>query len=353
MVLYIISFWARIAGLFDRVVKLLNRMNKIDPSESSLPPPSLMKALTAGFDAISNHAWLVVFTLLLDLVLWMGPRFRLYSLFRSILEQPAALSSLGNPELLQSFWETIQSFNILSLIRTYPVGIPSLMVSRNPLGSPLGDPNTIEISTAGAAIAIWFVLNLLGVMAGTFYFSLVAQVATTGKVFWRNLINQFPKTFLQIFLLTVSWVLLLLIIGFPFSCILSFILFSGIGLEQVVLFLAVFAGGFLIWLLMPLVFSPHGIIMKQQKVWSSVKTSFRVARMTLPTTSLLILTIVLISEGMSILWRIPPVSSWLSIVGILGHAFITTSLLASTFIYFRDADQWVVKVLEKARLSIV
>jgi hypothetical protein len=327
-------------------------MNTPKPSESLPPPPSLMKALTAGFDAISNHVWLIVFTLILDGMLWIGPRFRLYELFQQYFPLPAAFSSVGDPALIQLFQESLQRFNFLSLLRTFPVGVPSLMVSRNPLENPIGFAPIYEISTVGGAVLFWLMLNLLGIIAGTLYFSLVGEIATTGKIIWRNLFHQFPKTLLQIILLTVSWVLLLLMIGLPFSCILSFILFSGIGLEQVGLFIAVLGGGFLIWLLIPLVFSPHGIILNQLPVWKSVRNSFRVSRMTLPATSLLILSIVLISEGMGYLWQIPRNTSWLSLIGIIGHAFITTSLLASTFIYYRDANQWVLKVLEKARLSL-
>lgn len=311
-----------------------------------------MKALTAGFDAISNHAWLVVFTFLFDSLLWIGPRYRLYALFKEILTQPAAFSSAGNPEFFQNFQDALQSFNFLNLMRTFPVGVPSLMVSRSPIEGPFGVPPSHEISTPGAAILFWFGINLVGIIAGTFYFSLVAQVATNGKVSWSNLFGVFPKTLVQVIWLTLSWVMLLFLIGFPFSCIVSFILFSGIGLERVVLLMAVIGGGLLIWLLMPLFFSPHGIILNHLKLGSSIKNSFRVARMTLPTTSLLILIIVLISEGLSILWQIPPDTSWMTLIGILGHAFVTTSLLASTFIYFRDADQWVIKVLEKTKISM-
>lgn len=327
-------------------------MNTTDPSESLPSPPSLMKALTAGFDAISNNAWLVVFTFLLDSLLWFGPRYRLYALFEEIITQPVAFSSVESPEFFQGFQEILQSFNFLSLIRTFPVGIPSLMVSRNPVTSPFGEPPSYEINSLGSAVLFWIVINLLGIVAGTFYFSVVAQVATVGKVTWRSLFLYFPRTLVQVIILTLSWVMLLFMIGFPFSCIISFILLSGIGLEQVVLLMAVIGGGFLIWLLMPLVFSPHGIILNQLKVWSSIKNSFRVARMTLPATSLLILTTVLISEGMSILWQMPSDTSWMTLIGILGHAFITTSLLAATFIYFRDANQWVTKILEKTKLSL-
>jgi hypothetical protein len=37
-------------------------------------------------------------------------------------------------------------------------------------------------------------------------------------------------------------------------------------------------------------------------------------------------------------------NSWFTLVGILGHAFVTTSLLSATFVYYRNADRWVQRV---------
>jgi hypothetical protein len=74
--------------------------------------------------------------------------------------------------------------------------------------------------------------------------------------------------------------------------------------------------------------------------------------MTLPTTSLLLLVILVISEGLDVLWGVPLSTSWLTLVGIAGHAFISSSLLAATFIYYRDADLWVQQVLQQAKLSV-
>jgi hypothetical protein len=68
--------------------------------------------------------------------------------------------------------------------------------------------------------------------------------------------------------------------------------------------------------------------------------------MTLPTTSLFILSVLVISEGLDLLWRIPPETSWLTLVGVCGHAFITSALLAASFIYYRDADHWTQETLK-------
>ncbi len=74
-------------------------------------------------------------------------------------------------------------------------------------------------------------------------------------------------------------------------------------------------------------------------------------RMTLPTTALFLLSIVAISEGLNILWRVPPDNSWLTLIGVSGHAFVASALLAASFIYYRDADTYTQKTLQiiKAR----
>jgi hypothetical protein len=57
----------------------------------------------------------------------------------------------------------------------------------------------------------------------------------------------------------------------------------------------------------------------------------------------------LIGAGLNFLWTIPANDSWLTLVGILGHAFIMTALLASSFVYYRDTTAWLQTVFEKLR----
>lgn len=319
--------------------------------DSQVTFPSLMKSLTAGFDAISNHVWLVLFTLVLDGVLWFGPRLRIASLFEEIFLKPDMLAVIGNPELLDSVRETIAGFNLLSLLRTFPIGVPSLMVGRAPLQTPLGDPLTVDISSSSLLIILWAILSLVGIIVGTLYFSLVAQVVKNGQVSWQDLFIQFTRNIFQIILLTLSLILILVVISFPISCMMSFAMLGGLGFEQVTLIFVMVIFVLYLWLLLPMVFSPHAIILNQQKAWGAIKNSFRISRKTLPTSFVLIIVVFLVSEGMGILWNIPPDSSWLTLVGILGHAFITTSLLASTFFYFRDANQWVLHLEEESKNS--
>jgi hypothetical protein len=77
------------------------------------------------------------------------------------------------------------------------------------------------------------------------------------------------------------------------------------------------------------------------------------ARFTLPTSSMFVLTVFLLSFGLNFLWSIPPKNSWMTAVGILGHSFVTTALLAASFIYYRDMNIWLQGVIEKMRTNSV
>jgi MFS family permease len=323
-------------------------MNSVNAQDTPLPP-SLMKALTAGFDAISNHIGLILFSLTLDFLLWCGPHLRLVGLFQSLLRQGMVLPDVQSRQVLEKLQEAIQGYNLFSILRTFPVGVPSLMAIRFPMETPLGKPLIMEIPSAGVALVLWILLTIIGLMVGTLYFSVVAQAAIDGRVAWRQALNQWPWACLQVTLLAAAWFALLLALFVPFSCLLSMLLLSGIGIEQVTLFSVLIFLGFLVWLLVPLIFSPHGIFVKQHAVWIAVIKSVRLTRLTFPSTTLLLLVLLILSEGLDMLWNVPDEMSWLMLIGIIGHAFINSGLLAASFIYYRDADSWV-EATYKARL---
>jgi hypothetical protein len=327
-------------------------MNSIKPN--ALPkPPSLMQSLLAGFDAISNHIGLILFSILLDLILWFGPRVSLGKLLEPFLVPDPSIPELQNEEIFEMVRMTITEFNLMSVLRTFPVGTPSLLASQVIMGNPLGTQLIFEPMSFRNSLLLWVVLIVLGIAIGTFYFEVVAQVAIYEKINWRNIIKFWLWSFPQISLLTIIWFVLLLGLLVPFSCIFSLVIFMGAQLQFFTLIIAVIVGGVLVWLLIPLAFTPHGIFVNHQKVWESMKDSIRIIRLTLPTTSLFLLSAVVLSEGLNILWNVPPEESWWFLVGIIGHAFVTTGLFAASFIYYREADHWSESFIQEVKKSIL
>jgi len=311
-------------------------------------PPSLTKSLMAGFDTISNHIGLIIFTILLDILLWFGPRLRVFGLFQRAFEQIMSLPEMKSSEMMDTmqitrdFWLSFsESFNLLTFLRTLPVGIPSLMVSRSPIEIPFGIPVVLEINSTGTALGLILLFNILGIILGTLYFTFIAQAAASGEISWRQAVSHWPWASLQIFLLTVLAFGLLFLLAIPISCFLSVIMLSGLGLERFGFILLLIVGGLMLWWLIPLFFTPHGIIAKHLGIRKSIPESIRLTRATLPISGFLVLTLIVLSEGLKLLWRVPPENSWFTLVGIVGHSFVVTSLIAASFVYYREADLWI------------
>ena len=331
-------------------------MDTTDPQV--LPaPPSLIRSLMAGFDAISNHVGLIVFSIGLDLLLWLGPHLRLSDMISSFFNQAARMPEMSTPEMAQmmrasrEMWQGLaERFNLLSVLRTFPVGIPSLMMGRSPVNVPGGQPLAWEVPGLGAALLLWLALVVFGLVAGTLYFSTVSQAATLGKIDWLQSLRQWPWESYQVICLALFWLGLLLLASLPFTCLISILLAGGLSLGKVGILVY---GGFLVWLLLPLVFSPHGIFISRLKMWASVKEGLRLTRLTFPSTSLFILSIFVLSEGLDLLWEVPAETSWWTFVGVAGHAFITTCLLAASFIYYQDAEVFIQHLVQRSKWNAI
>jgi hypothetical protein len=318
-------------------------------------PPNLLKAIFSGFDATANHIGLILFPVFLDVFLWLGPHLRVKGLMESAIQSFTSLPGLATPDtadmlkLTREVWLAAAArVNLFFALRTYPVGIPSLMVSRQPILTPYGAPPFWEVSSLGAALLIWILLSLVGMALGALFFILIGQVTRGERFNWRQTFSAWPRASLQVVLLALFWLAVLAAITIPASCALTIAATAGIGGSTIGIILYF---GLVLWVMFPLIFSPLGVIADQHKVWPSVVDSVRLTRFTLPTTGLLFIIMVFISEGMDFLWNVPAETSWITLLAVAGHAFIATSLLASYFIYYREASRWMQRVVQQAKLS--
>jgi hypothetical protein len=338
--------------------KIFFRMNmKMKASEKDtevLPsPPGLLASLIAGFDAVTTHIGVILFPVALDLLIWLGPHVKATRLIQAFSEQlinlsAGASSQTGqmvqtNQDLMTFIGDFAQRMNLLAAFRSYPVGIPSLMSGRQPLLAPAGiQPLSSEVTSFGSLFLLWVFVCVIGLIFGAVYYSAVAHAAVSRPPQRWQILAEWPRAAGQVLLLAVIWLLALIAIMIPISCILPVLTLISPEIARISLFLF---GAALIWLLFPLLFSAHGIFVNRDHALASVQKSIRLTRLTLPSTGLLFLIILLLSQGLDLLWNSPLDNSWLMLVGIAGHAFVTTGLLAASFVYYRDADQWIKKMM--------
>jgi hypothetical protein len=308
------------------------------------PPPGLVKSLVSGFDSVSSHVLVILPPVLLDLFLWFGPRLRLKGFLQPFIENLPAIagafpSSLPDLPTVQSIWKTFaEQFNLFILVRTFPVGTNSLFSFTGMIKNPLWTPLSLDAGSFGGILGWVVLLVLLGWTAGTLYYYWVSRVALNPQMLslWRTL--------KQVVVLSIIWMILLLFLSLPLLLVLSVLtvlspVIAQVGTIAVLILLA--------WLLMPIFFSPHGIFSMQQDALRSILASLRMVRFTLPNTGLFLLAFVLINQGLNLLWNTPAQDSWWLLVGIAGHAFISTALLASSFIYYRDINAWLKVIFEQ------
>jgi len=308
------------------------------------PPPRLVASLTRGFDTVANHVLVIMPPMLLDLFLWFGPHLHLKNFLQPIID---GIPSLANtlpanfPDVAaaqQAWLSFANQFNLFIILRTFPVGATSLLSFQTPGQSPLGVPPALDAGSFFSILGWVFVLVLAGWLFGALYYYWISAVALKHEVrsFWR--------TAKQTVLLSCIWLGLLFMFGTPAFFLLMLIVYFSPLVGQIALFMVALL---LIWLIMPVFFSAHGIFVLQMDALRAILNSLRMVRFTLPNTGLFLLAFVLINQGLNFLWSTPPSNSWLLLVGIAGHAFISTALLAASFIYYRDINAWLTVVLER------
>jgi hypothetical protein len=318
------------------------------------PPPGVIGSLRAGFETVSSHVSLILLPAALDILLWLGPRLSVDGLVSPLIAlvfKQVRLSVTSSADLSQyaqlqtTVDEVVERFNLFSLLgrlQLFPVGVSSLMAQTRPAETPFGAQQVVEISSSLLLVGLVLLLVTTGWIVGALYFRWVSGT-TLGRMTSETGVSP-TWAILQTLILSVTWLIGLMAFFVPIALVLVLLMKLPPVLASAGLFL-IFLMSF--WLIVPLFFTPHGIFVRRQNAFYSIFTSLRMARFTLPTSGLFVICVFLLTTGLNYLWSVPPDNSWMRLVGIGGHAFITTALLAASFVYYRDMNVWLQTVFER------
>ena len=359
--------------------------NNSKQTEVAIRPPQIFRSLVGGFHAVASNAGLLLVPLALDLLLWFGPHLRVKRLFEPALLEMMTLLRRYNPPsatpqgmdintLQKAGQEFLERYNLFGSLSTFPLGVPSQMASMMPVETPAGSPQFMEIGSGWTFLFGWLGLTLLGFILASLYFAVIARACTRflaaanpegmadcepnapARLLGRNG-NSLPRFGLG----TLAWetlqmIALVLLLFIVVMIIMVPVLMVATLLAQLSLFVAWFllmmVGFAVIWFLVPLVFSPHGIFMCGQSLLNAMLNSTRVVRYSLPGTGLFLTALILINQMLGSLWISAPETSWMALVGLFGHAFVSTALLAATFVYYRSGLTYVQNLRGLARKSV-
>ena len=300
--------------------------------------PSLWDTLKTGLDLTTKHVWLILLPVLLDGFFWLGPRLSIRPVVESFMtlmvEQAAA------PEQSASMIEQYKEFqelyagavNLFSSLNLPLIGVPTLMSGAIPAQTPI-PTTTIELDNVGLILLLVGLFSVAGLLLSIVYYSLVAQAVHEEGVhiswLWRKLPHQ-----------TMSLALMLMVIGLvggiffvPFFCLSLFASYFNITFAFLLAFVGMMPG---MTLVLYSFFSPHGVLFYDRPPLSAIRESIALVRAHQSTTVSLFVLLYLLSYGMTWLWRLADDGSWLTLVSIVGHGFVSTALAAATFIFYRD-----------------
>jgi len=217
-----------------------------------------------------------------------------------------------------------------------------LMVSKPPFINPLGYPPMFNLVTSLQVLGFWIIFMLIGFTLGNFYFKNISNQII--KIDNGQDLKSFFKTQVQILLMPLVLIFILMILAIPFTIVLTLVTLISPTIGELFLMIS---GVILLWVLMPLIFTPHSVFLFKQNLIAAMMTSINVVRMSMGRTAMFILLSYVLIEGMNYLWRIPAVDNWFLAVGIFGHAFMVTAVIAGSFYYYIEATKFTQSVMNQ------
>jgi hypothetical protein len=98
------------------------------------------------------------------------------------------------------------------------------------------------------------------------------------------------------------------------------------------------------WVAVYLMFTPHGIVRYRLGVVRSVLESVQVVRWNLVGTA----TFLALAFGVTWLtgwvWSLPAEDSWYALLAVVGHAFVSATLLVGSYAFYQSRREWTLQV---------
>jgi hypothetical protein len=291
---------------------------------------------------VGSHIYLVIFPLALDLFLLFGPRVVLSQVLNPTL---MALPAIDNFEqqfnlsweaFITRMMESITQFNAFSSLRTLPFGLPSLISQRLGNLNPFGESSVVNLSNIGNALLFFVLSALIGILLGTIYFTLIAKAVRQASSEISKTTKSFLSTYFNLVAFNLLIWLLALVLLIPIVLLIGLLIRLSAGLGYFVYMVVIV---FLLSFLMPLVFTPLFVIAERTNIFQAALKSVRFTRTSGVLASFFIVLSISFSYLTNMLWNSAPNSSPFVLVGVFGHALVTTILLTAGFHFIAWLDR--------------
>lgn len=322
-------------------------MTTTETTPAPTPPVGVIESISQGFETVAGRLVLLLVPLLLDAALWVGPRVSFAPAIERVITSWDPIIAQADPQTRAQWDEAAESIR-LGLGGMYdqyfPVpGIPTVFAAQEAAPLPFEyTPSVWIVESVGGLIGVRLLALLIGVVVGTLYLGMIAQQVFEGRV---NLFEMLPRLFAvgtQIGIISVLLPVLMILLLVPFFLLATGIqvlgvLVGGGGLGVIIAQMTLGIGLLLVlWMFLFGVFTIHGMFLNRRNLLSALWDSIRVVQWNLSSTLLLVIAVFVIRWALALVWFLTEPSSWLALLASAGNAFATTSLLAATFVFYKD-----------------
>lgn len=307
----------------------------------------IIDTLAAGFQTVARRPWPLLILIVLDLILWLGPRLTAEPVFAQFgdtlqmwITTPIEGATITGPDQAQiqevetQLRELGDQLATLNLFQLLAWQMPSLVKSLAPL-FPAQLPSPIAITLPAVdrfAVAV-FGLLLIGLVWTSAYDGALAQYVRGNSFNRAFYFDRLAVNWLRLVGYYLLFLLGVLAIGLPTLFVAAFI-------NLVAPALGVFLGAIVLSLLFLvaflLIFTSDAIFVGDLNPIGAIKSSVSVVRRNPWSTLGLFLLTYLIGVGTILIWSYLDESPLLFVIALIGNAFISSGLTTAMMIFYRD-----------------
>jgi hypothetical protein len=305
--------------------------------------PGIIDTLSAGFQLVNRAPWVLAVPIVLDLLLWLGPRLSVTTLGERAASRLAGMvSEMGSAAAegqIEGFRQGLEglrllarSFNMLSLLAFGGFTIESAVpLERGGIGGQ------IELLSAGQVVVAAIGLVLLGIALACLWLGQIAQLVRDGRGSAARLAQSVPRYWLAI----VGFVALL--IGGGIAITLPLLLLAAIAQVFVpalgtflTLFVAVALQLLVIWAVLYLFFFAHAVVVSEVGPLRAAASSIRVVSLNFWASLGFIIITWVIMRGLHVIWQALAQAPVGLALAIFGNGYVESGLAAAGMLFYRN-----------------
>jgi hypothetical protein len=304
------------------------------------PPIGVIESLTTGFETVAGRLTLILIPLILDLVLWAGPRISYEPALKSLSQMEGENSQNSNiwQQLLFPLFPE-EYFHPMTSEQYMPVlAVPSVMAIRDARELPFAaTPPVIPVSSISGLVIAGLIALQVGVLTLIPYWGFIGHAVLTEPVKFGRMVKQVLSVSAQVLVFEIVVGAVTCMVLFASLMALSAMWLVGReGAYPLVWILVIILLSICLTVNLLLCFTLHSMILNRRNILAAMWDSMRVVQWNMPSTLGLQMLTIMIYFGMQVIWRMADPGSWAALIAIVGNAFISTGLAAASFVFFKD-----------------